>query len=71
MSGLVLSAIISTLLLPKKPKKYGFFKYFKMIGQWIILPFSIIIFGSVPGLDAQTRLMINKRLGFFVTPKKR
>jgi len=71
MSGLVLSAIISTLLLPKKPKKYGFLKYIKMVGQWIILPFSIIIFGSIPGLEAQTRLMINKRLGFFVTPKKR
>ena len=71
MSGLVLSAIISTLLLPKKPKKYGFVKYIKMVGQWIILPISIIIFGSIPGLDAQTRLMINKPLGFFVTPKKR
>ena len=71
MGGLVLSAIISTLLLPARPKGYGFFKNSMIALQWIILPISIIIFGAIPGLEAQTRLMINKRLGFFVTPKKR
>jgi hypothetical protein len=59
------------LLLPKKPKKYGFFKYIAMLGQWIVLPVTIIIFGSIPGLDAQTRLMLGKYLGFWVTPKAR
>ncbi len=71
MMGLVLSAIISTLLLPKKPKKYGIGKYFIMLFQWLILPFSIIIFGAIPGLEAQTRLMFGKHLGFWVTPKAR
>lgn len=71
MAGLVISAIISTLLLPPKPKKYGPIKYIKMFLQWIILPVSIIVFGSVPGLEAQTRLMLGGkfRLGFQVTPK--
>jgi len=71
MSGLVLSAIVSTLLLPKRPKKYGFLKSVAMLAQWILLPISIIVFGSVPGLEAQTRLMFNKHLGFWVTPKSR
>ncbi|HAM88022.1 MAG: hypothetical protein US83_C0001G0033 [Candidatus Falkowbacteria bacterium GW2011_GWC2_38_22] len=71
MSGLVLSAILSTILLPPKPKKYGFFKHAGMLLQWIVLPISIIIFGSIPGLDSQTRLMFGKYLGFFVTPKSR
>ena len=73
MSGLLLSAVLSTLLLPKKPKKYGLTKYIAMFLQWLILPFTIIIFGSVPGLEAQSRLMLGGkwRLGFFVTPKKR
>ncbi len=71
MAGLVLSAILSTLLLPKKPEKYGFRKYLVSIIQWIILPISIIIFGAVPGLEAQTRLMFGKYLGFWVTPKSR
>lgn len=71
MGGLVLSAIVSTLLLPKKPKKYGFGKNVVMLLQWAILPFSIIIFGAIPAIEAQTRLMLGKYMGFFVTPKKR
>jgi cellulose synthase/poly-beta-1,6-N-acetylglucosamine synthase-like glycosyltransferase len=71
MGGLVLSAIISTLLLPKRPKKYGFSKSLIMFAQWLLLPLSIIIFGAIPGLHAQTKLMLGRYMGFFVTPKKR
>jgi cellulose synthase/poly-beta-1,6-N-acetylglucosamine synthase-like glycosyltransferase len=71
MSGLVLSSILSTLLLPPKPPKLNFLNYIIMPLQWIILPITIIIFGSIPGLDAQTRMMFGKYLGFWVTPKSR
>lgn len=71
MIGLVMSAIVSTLLLPKKPKKYGMGKNIAMVLQWLILPFSIIVFGAIPGLEAQTRLMLGKYMGFWVTPKTR
>jgi hypothetical protein len=71
MAGLVLSAIISTLMLPKRPAGYGILKSLTMILQWLILPFSIIMFGSIPGLEAQTRLMLGKYMGFWVTPKER
>ncbi len=71
MVGLVVSAIVSTLLLPKKPEKYGPGKRLTMVLQWLILPVSIIVFGAVPGLEAQTRLMLGKYLGFWVTPKAR
>ena len=71
MGGLVLSAIVSSLLLPKRPANYGIWKSLVMLLQWIILPISIIIFGSFPGLEAQTRLMLGKYMGFWVTPKTR
>lgn len=71
MVGLVFSAIISTLLLPKRPQNYGFGKSIVMFLQWLILPFSIIIFGSIPCLEAQARLMFGKYMGFWVTPKSR
>lgn len=71
MVGLAVSAIISTLLLPRRPKKYGWHKNIIMVLQWLVLPISIIIFGAIPGLEAQTRLMFGKYMGFFVTPKSR
>ncbi len=71
MIGLALSAVISTLLLPKRPAGYPFYKWILMPLEWIVLPVIIIIFGAIPGLDAQTRLMFGKYLGFWVTPKER
>ncbi len=71
MVGMVFSAIISSMLLPKRPKRYGFGKSLTMILQWLILPVSIIFFGAIPGLEAQTRLMFGKYMGFWVTPKAR
>jgi len=69
MIGLIGSAIYSTLLLPKRPKDYGFIKHLSMVIQWILVPVTILVFGAIPGLEAQTRLMLGKYMGFWVTPK--
>lgn len=71
MIGLVSSAIYGTMLLPPRPEKHGSHNYFFMVLQWILMPATIIIFGSLPGLEAQTRLMLGKYMGFWVTPKER
>jgi len=71
MIGLVLSAVVSALLLPKKPKKYKFWKKILMSLEWIAVPVTIIIFGSIPCLEAQIRLMFGKYMGFWITPKIR
>lgn len=71
MVGMLLSAVVSTLMLPPKPKEFPGWKRIQIFFEWLFLPISIIIFGSVPGLDAQTRLMFGKYMGFWVTPKKR
>lgn len=70
MVGMVVSAIISVLVLPtsSRPKPL---QYVVMLVQWIFLPVIIIAFGSIPGLEAQTRLMVGKYMGFWVTPKHR
>ncbi len=71
MIGLLISSVISALLLPKRPKNYGFFKNLKLFIEWAFVPVSIIIFGAIPCLDAQIRLMFGKYMGFWVTPKAR
>ncbi len=73
MTGIIVSSVISMSLLPKPPKgtKKITFKKFIMAIQWIFVPISVTIFGAIPGLDAQTRLMIGKYMGFWVTPKHR
>jgi len=71
MVGLIQSAVVSYLLLPKRPKKYGQFKKIWMTLEWMSVPITIIIFGSFPCLEAQIRLMLGKYMGFWVTPKVR
>jgi hypothetical protein len=71
MIGMVVCAIISFLILPPKPKKFPFFKNFSILLQWFLFPLTLIIFGSAPALDAQTRLILGKYLGFWTTEKFR
>ncbi|MBI4128457.1 MAG: hypothetical protein HY460_00270, partial [Parcubacteria group bacterium] len=69
MLGVVTSAFLSMTLLPPRPPEYGRYRTVMMAIQWIFLPFTIIVFGAVPGLEAQTRLMFGSYLGFWVTEK--
>ena len=69
--GLVTSAIMSVILLPEKPPQYGRFKWLWMALQWLLFPINFIFFGAIPALDAQTRLMFGRYMGFWVTPKGR
>jgi len=71
MVGIISSIVYSLSLMPKRPKKYGREKYIPLILQWLLFPVNLILFGAVPGLDAQTRLMLGKYMGFWVTPKAR
>ena len=71
MLGLVSSAMLSIVLLPPRPPQFGRFKHLLMILQWILFPVTTILLGAIPALDAQTRLMFGKYMGFWVTPKSR
>ena len=69
--GMFVSAVLSTMLLPPMPKNFGYLKKVSIFGQWIFLPITLIIFGALPALDAQIRLMLGKYMGFWVTEKRR
>ncbi len=71
MFGLVISAYIAMTLLPPMPLHIPKRRKLAMVLQWIFVPITITIFGAFPALDAQTRLLLGRYMGFWVTPKHR
>ncbi len=69
--GILVIAIMSMTLLPPRLQRHGVSHLVFMVLQWLLLPISIILLSSIPAIDAQTRLMLGKYLGFYVTPKTR
>ena len=71
MLGMLLSALFSFPLLPKRPESHPRHTYITMLLQWLLLPISMIFVSAIPALDAVTHLMRGKYLGFNVSQKKR
>ncbi len=71
MIGIFGSAILNVLMLPSKIPGNKWFKVLVIMLQWILLPITLIIFGSIPAIDAQTRMLFGKYLGFYTTKKVR
>ncbi len=69
--GVFVTAFLSFMLLPKRPQHLAKWNWLVMVLQWILLPVTFILFGSFPAIDAQTRFMLGKYLGFNVTKKAR
>jgi cellulose synthase/poly-beta-1,6-N-acetylglucosamine synthase-like glycosyltransferase len=68
---LIFSMYINMVLLPKRPKGYPLWKQASMLFQWVLSPIVSSVFGSLPAIDAQTRLMFGRYMEFWVTPKVR
>lgn len=71
MLGLLLSAVFSFPLLPKRPDSEPIHRYVTMVFQWLLLPISLIFISAIPAIDSVTHLMFGKYLGFNVSQKKR
>jgi hypothetical protein len=71
MIGLFASALLSLVLLPSRPRQSSWTRWPFMLLQWILLPVTFIVFGAFPAIDAQTRFLLGRYLGFQVTRKKR
>jgi hypothetical protein len=68
---LIFSVYINLILLPPRPKHYGKGRSVMMYLQWFLVPITSVVFGSLPAIEAQTRLMLGRYLEFWVTPKAR
>lgn len=69
--GVFASGFLSLFLLPRRPIDIKKTNWLVMILQWALLPVTFVVFGAFPAIDAQTRFMLGKYLGFNVTKKKR
>lgn len=67
--GMFITITLSLLSLPPRPARYRRTRHIGMILQWVLIPFTSIIFSACAALDSQTRLMLGKYLEFFVTEK--
>lgn len=68
--GILVSAIITIQVLPKR-KSISIWKRLSLIVQWIFVPLTSIFLVSIPAIESQTRLILNRRLDYQVTPKVR
>jgi hypothetical protein len=70
-SLLVFSMYVNMVILTPRPKHYSRFRSVAMVFQWLFIPIVSSLFGSLPAIDAQTRLMFGRYMEFWVTPKIR
>jgi hypothetical protein len=63
--------LLSRTILPPRPSDVKWTKNIIMIMEWLIVPFIILLLGSSPALDAQTRLALGRYMEFYPTEKTR
>lgn len=68
--GILISAFLSYQILTFH-KHIGFWKRLSVGLQWVFVPITSIFLVSIPAIESQTRLLLNKRLDYQVTPKVR
>lgn len=61
--------VIDTILTPPKPKQWSSLQKAMTYAQWLTMPVIGIIFGAMPAIDAQTKMMVGKNLEYKVTEK--
>ena len=72
MIGAFVSAGLAFTLLPPRPSHVPRHRAITVaVLQWALLPVTFVIFGAFPAIDAQTRMMLGKPLGFNVSPKRK
>lgn len=69
--GLFSLIFLQERLVPPRPKDWNILLEVFSYLQWFFLPFTLLFFGTLPAIDAQTRLMLGKYMEFRVTTKVR
>ena len=65
------SILLSLALVPKPPRRWPLLTRLALAFEWLLVPVIFMGLSALPALDAQTRLMLGRRLEFWVTEKSR
>ncbi|MBM3256186.1 MAG: glycosyltransferase family 2 protein [Candidatus Moranbacteria bacterium] len=69
--GIICSAILSYFIIPRRPKRYKWWKNLAFGAQSLFIPIVALLMSAPPAMDALTRLMFGKYFGsFWVSEKK-
>ncbi|MFH1182787.1 MAG: glycosyltransferase family 2 protein [Candidatus Moraniibacteriota bacterium] len=72
MVGIICSGILSFFIVPRRPKRYSWWKNLSFGIQSFFIPVVALLMSAPPAMDAMTRLMLGKYFGsFWVSEKKK
>ncbi|MBI4432469.1 MAG: glycosyltransferase family 2 protein [Candidatus Omnitrophica bacterium] len=69
--SMIVSVFVSLRLLPENPAKPPVWRKALFVVEWAFFPLAVTFLSALPALDAQTRLLLGKRLDFSPTAKTR
>lgn len=70
MIGLFITIFLAFKMLPPRPERYKRTRSYAMVAQWVLMPFTAILYSSTAALYSQGRLFLGKYLDRFdVTDK--
>jgi len=68
--GLFITIFITFKMLPPRPERYKRTRTFWMLVQWVLMPFTAVLYNSIAALNSQAHLFLGKYLDRFnVTDK--
>lgn len=70
MVGLVITIFLSLKMLPPRPIRYKRRRTIWMVLQWVLMPFTAVIYSAAAALNAQTHLFLGKYLDKFDVTEK-
>lgn len=70
IAGLLVSLYVCLVTLPPRPARYKRHRSIFMLTQWIFLPVTSVLYGSLAAFNSQTRLMFKRYLSKFDVTEK-